>query len=229
MDVRVLTYSKRQEKTQDTTVKKDFHPTQIRCPFCRCSRGCTRTTTGQGSFQATQFPFHPTPILCPFCRCSRSCIRPTKSISGHIISIFAKQQYCVRIEDTTDTVPELQILYQKYKAVQDTQFPFSPNTSTVSVLQMQQILYQNYRSCTRNTEMFAGYMLSIFTQDQYCVRVADAADPVPEIQILYQKYRDVCRLHTFHFHPGPILCACCRCSRSCTRTTRRTRDRSSAH
>ena len=103
-------------------------------------------------------------------------------MSGYKISIFAKRQYCVRIEDTADPVPELQILYQKYKDVQATQFTFSPNTSTVCVLQMQQILYQNYRSCTRNTKMFAGYILSIFTQDQYCVRVADAADPVPELQ-----------------------------------------------
>ena len=110
------------------------------------------------------FHFHPIPVLCPCCRCSRSCTR------------------------TTDPVPELQILYQKYKDVQDTQFPFSSNTSTVSVLQMQQILYQNYRSCTRTTDPVpeiqrcAGNILSIFTQDQYCARVADAADPVPELQ-----------------------------------------------
>ena len=132
----------------------------------------------------------------------------TRKFSGYIISIFIKHQYCVRLADTADPEPELQRVYirihnfhfrqtpilcpywrysryctrttdpvpELQRCFEDTQFPFSPSTNTVPVLQMQQIMYQNYKE-------YVG-------------------------------------LHTVHVHAAPILCACYRCSRSCTRTTK---------
>ena len=101
-------------------------------------------------------------------------------ISGYIISIFAKHQYCVRIEDTADTVPERQILYQNYKDVLKIHnFHFHPAPILCPCCRCS-------RSCTRTTKSMSGYILSMFTQHQYCVRVTDAADPVPELQRVCQ-------------------------------------------
>ena len=67
-----------------------------------------------------------------------------------------------------------------------------------------------------STRMVSEYTISIFTQHKYSVRVADAADPVPELQ----QYKEVFRLHNFHFHQTPVLCPFGRYSRSWTRTTK---------